>query len=148
MPKKLTMKRSTLKMMVSEELARHFLSESPPEKVAADSEDKEKKEKPPKEDPKNVVAGGETTPDAKSGDDVSDKQLDKQTASPEDGKESFADELVGKTLDTVTMTDKSKILPGATELVMTFTSGDPLRILVSKSGNISFFYAGALHNEI
>jgi hypothetical protein len=54
----------------------------------------------------------------------------------------------GKTLQSITASPKSKVLPGAQEIELQFDgSPDPLRILVTKAGQIRFFLKG-LHNKL
>lgn len=59
------------------------------------------------------------------------------------------DELSGKTIQSMSMEPKSKLVAGATEIVLTFNeTTDPLRIIVTKTGVVRFFYRGALHNMV
>lgn len=57
-------------------------------------------------------------------------------------------EVVGKRIQSITLEPKSKLVPGAQELVLTFDEVvDPLRILVTKTGVIRFWFRG-LHNSL
>lgn len=135
----------------------------------------DKKKVKPQKDPDNVAGKPKTAP---KGDPTTDKpKLDKQAdakppaqpieaepadaeldkdASGDEPEEDAAEvtggkiaaELTGKTVQSITMEPKSKIMPGAQEVVITFNeTPDPLRILIGKSGNTKFFWRG-LHNEL
>lgn len=86
-------------------------------------------------------------------DPAADAELEKDAAGEkEDASEvtggKIADEIQGKTVQSITMEPKSKTLPGAQELILTFNEiPDPLKILVTKSGQVKFFFRG-LHNEV
>lgn len=89
------------------------------------------------------------------GEDPNDQELEKNTDAEDtdekeaDAKKKLGDQLTGKSIQSVTQEPKSKVLPGAQEIVVTFdNSTDPLRILVTKTGQVKFYYAGALHNEV
>jgi len=106
-----------------------------------------------KETPKNDKAGAkQELPVAK---DPVDPELDKDVADPaaeEDSEDvtggKIADEISGKTIQSVTMEPKSKILPGAQEITLTFREiPDPLKILITKSGAVKFHFKG-IHNEL
>jgi len=57
------------------------------------------------------------------------------------------DELSGKTVQAITIEPKSKVLPGAKEIVIAFNeSTDALRILVTSTGTVKFFWRGQLHD--
>lgn len=57
------------------------------------------------------------------------------------------DEVAGKTVQAVTIEPKSKVLPGAKEVIITFNeSTDPLRILCTSTGEVKFFWRGQLHD--
>lgn len=56
-------------------------------------------------------------------------------------------ELSGKTVQAITIEPKSKVLPGAKEVILTFNeTTDSLRILVTGTGQVKFFYRGQLHD--
>lgn len=165
-------KRSVLEKIIREELAAHIrhLTEAPeddrnaPDVVDADKQGKEKEKKAKKDDPKK--AGG-TQNDPVAPDDPkakelpvadepeADKDLEKDVAGEKDTEDAedvtggkIADEITGKTIQSVTMEPKSKTLPGAQELVITFKEiPDPLKVLITKTGMVKFFFKG-LHNEL
>jgi len=158
-------KRSVLESIIKEELAAHIRSlteADEPDVVDAEKEDKKSKDKknsdknaekkPAKEPVKNQAK------DLKVDDDEADKPLEKDVADPEADAESedaedvtggkIADEITGKTIQSVTMEPKSKTLPGAIEVNFTFKEiQDPLKILVTKSGQVKFYFKG-LHNKM
>ncbi len=95
------------------------------------------------------IAGADDDDDAEVPDveDPADDEISADVDDEDDGDSKLADELVGKTIQSVTMEPKSKLVPGAQELVITFNEiADPLRVLVTKSGEIRFFFRGGLHN--
>jgi hypothetical protein len=56
-------------------------------------------------------------------------------------------EISGKTVQAITIEPRSKVLPGSREVIMTFNeSTDALRILVTPTGQIKFFWRGQLHD--
>lgn len=74
-------------------------------------------------------------------------EADQDSPSEDDAGGKLADELVGKTIQSMTMEPKSKILPGSVEVVITFNEiTDPFRMLISKTGKVSFFFRNSLHN--
>ena len=124
------------------------------------------KVEPNKTDDKPVKAPGKVAPPEKAGSkvdldkdqeppeqpiekDPSDDELEKDSEDEEDvtGGE-IAKEVTGKTIQSITMSPKSKIMPGAIEVTLTFAQmPEPLRILVSKSGDVKFYHKG-LHNTL
>lgn len=81
------------------------------------------------------------------GEDPADDQLDDEM--PEDpgaeGSGGLADEIVGKTVQALTIEPKSKLLPGAKEIVVAFKEvTDTLKILITSTGTVKFFYRGKL----
>lgn len=65
------------------------------------------------------------------------------------GKTKISDDLAGKKVQSVTAEPVSKILPGSSEIVLTFDdTTDPLRIIITQSGGVKYFWRGALHNQI
>lgn len=57
------------------------------------------------------------------------------------------DELSGKTVQALTIEPRSNVLPGAKEVVLSFNeSTDTLRILVTQTGEVKFFWRGQLHD--
>jgi type IV secretory pathway VirB10-like protein len=170
-------KRSVLERMIKEALAAHVarLTEAPkkPSEPGIEDADKEKKkpdqakekdvkkDAPPdkpksKEDP-TAPADQSVAPELPTEDEPADKELDKDVAKKDAGEVEdaedvtggeIADEIAGKTVQSITMEPKSKIMPGAQEIVITFDQiPDPLRILINKSGVVKFYYKG-LHNEL
>lgn len=54
-------------------------------------------------------------------------------------------EVSGKTVQSLTIEPKSKLLPGAKEVIVSFNeSTDALRILITPTGNVKFFWRGQL----
>lgn len=112
----------------------------------------------PKTEPKKVASPDDKAPVQPQADEPeADDELEKD-AEPEDGEEEedaedvtggeIADEVQGKTIQSLTMEPKSKLMPGAQEIVITFNEiTDPLRILINKSGTVKFYFRG-LHNEL
>jgi hypothetical protein len=131
-----------------------------------DSKGKRGPGRPPKADPaKDQKATPPATPDAGDGDDEeegpgheppSDKlgpgsggsDKDQETAADVGTGGELSKDLEGKTVQSITMEPKSKILPGAQEITITFSQiPEPLRILVTKQGKVSFYHKG-LHNKL
>lgn len=57
------------------------------------------------------------------------------------------DEVSGKTVQAITIEPKSKVLPGSKEVVIAFNeTTDPLRMLVTSTGQVKFFWRGQLHD--
>ena len=147
--------------------------EKSPEVKTAHDDKKEKETTGGKGDKKKVtpqkaptVAGKdkskEPSADAEEPDELptpeepADKEIEKDVASGEEDAEDaedvtggkIADEVTGQTVQSLTMDPKSKIMPGAQEIVITFREKpDPLRILIGKTGIVKFYYRG-LHNEL
>jgi hypothetical protein len=87
-------------------------------------------------------------------DEPADAELEKDVNDPESESEEevtggkIADKVTGKTIQSISMEPKSKIVPGAKEIVLTFDQiTDPLRVLVMKTGEVKFYFRG-LHNEL
>lgn len=170
-------KRSVLERIIKEELAAHLheLMEKSKEDDSTDVIDAEKEKKgkesakpdkqgpvppkaPPKkpeepaadvpeEEPKELPVSDEPEADAELDQDVSGKEDDVEDAEEVTGGK-ISDEVTGKTIQSITMEPKSKTLPGAQELVITFREiPDPLKVLVTKTGQVKFFYK-SLHNEV
>ena len=98
---------------------------------------------PPDEEQKLDTPTGPEGGDELADDDPSD-------AEGGEGKEKkVSEEIVGKTVQSISMEPKSKILPGAIEISVSFNEvTDALKILIPKSGAPKFFWRGSLHNEI
>lgn len=167
-------KRSVLERIIREELAAHAKALIEAQVEDAQSDNAEKEKGPPKDDkkakdepkkePKKSAAppaddAGAEPPDPSAlpaPEEPADDELEKQAADATDGEEEadevtggkIADQLTGKTVQSISMEPKSKLLPGAQEIVVTFDQiPDPLRILVNKSGQVKFYFKG-LHNEL
>lgn len=96
--------------------------------------------------------GDETDPSA-SPEDQADAEHDEEDAidaggdAAEEPSGAINDEVSGKTVQAVTIEPKSKVLPGAKEVVLAFNeSTDALRILVTPTGAVKFFWRGQLHD--
>lgn len=131
--------------------------------VDASSEPEKKSAKPPEK--KKEVGKQPKTKDAKAPgepkelpvpeDPATDKTLEKDVAAPDEVEDAedvtggkIADEITGKSVQSITMDPKSKTLPGAQEIVITFRDiPDPLKILVTKTGAVKFFFKG-IHNTL
>jgi hypothetical protein len=103
----------------------------------------------PEEEPEKDVGADPADQDLEAQpDDTGDDEKAKEAETgPEDTKK-VSDELVGKTIQSITANPKSKLMPGAMEIVIQFDQiPEPLKILVSKSGTVKYFFRG-LHNEI
>lgn len=171
-------KRSILEQMVREEFRSYVKSlfeapkgpdvvDSESEKKADDDKEDAKKagnEKKPGDqqakNPKPAPKKDTKAPDKEEkpkdlpvGEDPeADPELEKDAAGEEDASDvtggKIADEIQGKTVQSITMDPKSKTLPGAQELVLTFDQiPDPLKILILKNGQVKFFFKG-LHNTL
>jgi len=161
-------KRSVLEKMVREELRNHIheMMEGPKDdNNGADVVDaeKEKKAGEDKAEKKADAAAGKApepkAPGEKKAKELpvadepeADPELEKDVAGEEDAEDvtggKIADEISGKTIQSVTMEPKSKTLPGAQEIVLTFKEiPDPLKILITKTGQVKFFFRG-IHNEL
>jgi hypothetical protein len=98
-------------------------------------------------------ADGDGMPDPSSvdptdgeGEDDADA-IDPEGDGGEEPSGAVNDELSGKTVQAITIEPKSKVLPGAKEVVITFNeSTDALRILVTSTGTVKFFWRGQLHD--
>lgn len=171
-------KRSVLEKIVREELANHIksLMEAPKSKKpgmedAEAGNEKNDKKAGDKVDPavkpkKQAPIGAGKSPVKKDGSPAADElpvaaepeadaDLEKDVADPaseEDPEDvtggKIADQITGKSVQSVTMEPKSKLLPGAQEVVITFKEiPEPLKILITKSGQVKFHFKG-LHNKI
>lgn len=53
----------------------------------------------------------------------------------------------GKSIQSISVEPESKILPGAKEVIIAFDEvSDPLRVLVTPTGRMAFFWKGQLHD--
>jgi hypothetical protein len=79
--------------------------------------------------------------------DPADDDIEPDDKPAEDGGGELNDELSGKTIQSLSLEPKSKLVAGAAEIVLTFNeTTDPLRVIVTKTGAVKFFYRGSLHN--
>ena len=168
-------RKERLKEIVREEMLRHLCSllEAPREPAdVVDSEDdnrqkdgQEKKDaekgkkpvgRPPKADPQKDKSKAATPPPDDGPDKEDPDQLDDQPggsdADQERGEQAeggeISKELTGKTIQSVSVNPKSKVLPGAQEITFTFSQvPEPLKILVSKVGKVTYLWKG-LHNKL
>lgn len=101
------------------------------------------------EDPDGpAVDGGQPDPDAAQDDEEEEADaIDPEGDGGDEPSGVVNDELSGKTVQSVTIEPKSKVLPGAKEVVLSFNeSTDTLRILITATGNVKFFWRGQLHD--
>lgn len=167
--------RQKLQQIIREELRRHVrnLDEATIQDAQEDNKQKEDDgEREPQKDQDSPDNGAspkspkskELPPDdgeteepneQPDGDDPADDDLEDETDAEDteekedDAKTKLGDQLAGKSIQSMTQEPKSKVLPGAQEIVLTFAnSTEPLRILVTKTGQVKFYYSGALHNEV
>lgn len=87
-----------------------------------------------------------------AGDDPADDELSKDVEEPNAKKEKgskISDDVIGKQIQSLTAEKNSKLMPGATEIILQFENApQPLRILIGRSGVIKYFYKGTLRNEL
>lgn len=108
----------------------------------------------PKEDPGPSGAKPQRGPDplaavdAEENDDASEDEeqaIDQSGTAGEEPSGGVNDEISGKTVQGISIEPKSKILPGAKEVIITFNeTTDSLRLLCTGSGQVKFFYRGKL----
>lgn len=107
-------------------------------------------EKLPTQEPEEGETGDADAQDAEAKQDKDDKEApggEEEDAEDVTGGK-IADAIDGKTVQSVTMEPESKILPGAQEITFTFREiPDPLKILVTKTGQVKFHFRG-LHNTL
>lgn len=159
-------KRALVERLVKEELLNHLLglNEAPEDEKEPEEKDKQKPaEKEPATDKKQASAQKKppaavpakdtsSEPEVPDEEDPADDELEPPTGQKDDsegdkrGPGKVSDELVGKRVQSITMEPKSKLVPGAMEVVLTFDeTPDPLKIIVTKTGAVKFYYRG-LHN--
>lgn len=120
---------------------------APPAQKPEPKADLEEPEKEPKQEKPPVLPAEDQPADA---------DLEKQADDPvgaedpeEDSGSQMSKEIEGKSVQSIVLEPKSKIVPGNKEIVLSFTqTPDPLRILVSPQGEIKFFYKSQIHNEV
>jgi hypothetical protein len=167
----LKLKRNVLERIVAEELTRFIaqqLNEALPGRGTVLDDEPSEDELPPgsSDAPEEQLPTDSPAPEAgdiggalpdedgggelPTGDEPADDDLEADVAGDEEsGAEpgSVAAELENKTIESVSMEEDSKIMPGATEIVLTFRENpDALRFLITKTGRIKIFYKG-LHND-
>lgn len=165
------MKRSVLVGIVKEELARHLMElqakpdddpefdaskkpgahkghkEPSGDKVPEKPKGKESSKAPaPKKGPE--LPPTEEPPDEKpevpDEEDPADEEMPDDTGDDEQTG-GVSDQVIGKTVQALTIEPKSKLLPGAKEIVVSFKeTPDPLRILLTPTGQVKFVYRGKL----
>jgi hypothetical protein len=157
-------KRETLERIVYEEFIRYLgesLNEAPKAEMGtADELPPEEEEFPedPVPDPENAPEEptgmpelGDEPNEIPGGDEEADDELEKDVEGEDDDgpvEGGIADQVQGKTIQSISMDPKSKMMPGATEIVLTFSDiPDALRILVTQTGRVKFFFRG-LHNDL
>jgi hypothetical protein len=164
--------KSILEQIVLEELVNHIreqLNEAPPGRgTVLDDEEPEPlpgeedeiphagggpEEKLPTDSPAPEVGDDEgEVPEIPGDEEPADDDLDALAAGEEPPSEeeegTVAGELSGKTIENITVDEDSQIMPGATEIVLSFReSPDAFRLLITKTGQIKYFYRG-LHNQL
>ena len=151
--------KDTLFRIIREETAKHIKAlteaEEPEIDDASKPEDPPMKDKPKGKDEK--PAPKSKAPEVAADQDVpespDDEKIEKDVTDPEHNEEAeqgrVQQELEGKSIQSISFEPKSKVLPGAKEVVLTFAnSTDPLKILISKSGDVKYFFKNALHNKL
>lgn len=105
--------------------------------------------------PKGSTPGGPSVdpnadPDEPPGDPSSedeDDAIDADGDAGEDPSGAVNNEVAGKVVQAVTIEPNSKVLPGAKEVVISFSdSTDALRILVTATGQVKFFWRNSIHD--
>jgi len=163
----LKIKKSTIERIIREEFqafAEAELKKSDDLEQEAVTADKENDSKPPAssngnsvpkvgDEKKDSIPADASSPDEEVplGDDPADKELSQDVEDPKAPKTGgkISDDVVGKRVQSLTLDPESKMMPGATEIVVQFESSPhPLRILISKSGMIKYFYKGSLRNSL
>ncbi len=123
---------------------------------AVEKGDPERQPKVPKQEPPPETAqeepGQEKAPDS---DDPKDDEpgpdqedaLDLDGTAAEEGSGEVNKFVSGKSVQSVTVEDQSKVLPGAKEVILSFDqTSDALRILVTPTGRVVFLFKGQMHD--
>lgn len=98
----------------------------------------------PQDGPEGGPEEPEADPDAESDEEDA---VDAAGDAGEDPSGAVNDDVSGKTVQAITIDPKSKVLPGAKEVVVAFNeSTDTLRILVTPTGMVKFFWKNSLHD--
>lgn len=150
------LKREQLERIVYEELTRYIAAQlqeaAPGVQTALDDEPPKPEDAPEEQLPDTSPAEepGDEPEELPTGEEPADDDLEADAAGEEgSGAEpgTLAAELEGKTVESVSMDEDSKIMPGATEVVISFhETPDALRLLLTKTGKVKIFYKG-LHND-
>jgi hypothetical protein len=107
-----------------------------------------KSTEPPTKKTKEPSQDEVPTPEEPADDELAKDVAGEDEEDAKGGSTKLNDELSGKTVQSITMEPKSKMMPGAIEIVLTFDqTPDPFKILVGKSGKVVFYYRG-LHNTL
>lgn len=98
-------------------------------------------------------ADGDGMPDPGSVDPTDGEGADDAQAVDQEGKSgeepsgAVNNETAGKTIQAITIEPESEQLPGAKEIVITFDeTTEPLRMLVTPTGEVKFLWRGQLHD--
>lgn len=76
-----------------------------------------------------------------------DEAIDTSGESGKNPSGAVNNDVSGKTIQAITIEPKSKILPGAKEIIISFgETTDPLRILATPTGAVKFYWRGGLHD--
>lgn len=121
-------------------------SDKPAEKKPEKDAEKGSKELPVGKEPAEPEEVPEEEPKASGEGEKGEEDEVEDSDEVTGGK--IADQVTGKTVQSITMEPDSKLLPGAQEITLTFREmPDPLKILVTKSGQVKFHFRG-LHNTL
>lgn len=154
--------RNRLNEIVKEELLKYIktLVEGPDVKSA--ETDKKKKDINPQGSPlqdlpmkgdksvDNVKSKKSQTKDKSASEEIPPEEvpspIEDKEQTEKQGVISLSKDLEGKSIQSVVLDTKSKTLPGAKEVVISFNdTPEPLKILVQQNGNISFMFKGIRH---
>lgn len=92
----------------------------------------------PDEDPDGPAVDG-SAPDPEA--------IDQDGDAGEDPSGAVSDDMSGKTIQALSIEPRSQVLPGAKEVLLTFNeTTDALRILVTGTGEVKFFWKGQLYD--
>ena len=92
-------------------------------------------------DDKESIETNDDVPDANKPEIEAEPEI--AATDKEKNKDSLSNELSNKIIQSITFEPKSKIIPGAQEVVLTFgDTPDPFKILIQKTGKIAYYYRG------
>jgi len=108
----------------------------------------------PASDQPEPQAADAPPPDAPQGEDPDAEQdpgredaLDLDGDAGNEGSGEVNSFVEGKSVQSITLSDDSKVLPGAKEVILSFAqTTDALRIIVTATGKISFLVKGQMHD--